>query len=92
MRDCRYNGPHTFNAGWHFSFVMTIDEIVRKLVSYPHTEYSGDYYTNKERIQEKINNGEDIFDRQTSYKRIELDDTFPEVVKENPEKWRVLFR
>jgi beta-1,4-mannosyl-glycoprotein beta-1,4-N-acetylglucosaminyltransferase len=92
MRENRFGGPHIYSAGWHFSFVMSIDEIVRKLKSYAHTEYSGDFYTDKERIQEKINSGDDIFDRQTSYKRIELDETFPEVVKENPNKWKVLFR
>ena len=52
------------NAGWHFSNCLKIDDIVRKLESFAHTEYNTDKYKNKEYILKCINEGKSIFDEE----------------------------
>lgn len=42
------------NAGWHLSYFMTPKQIAQKLRSFSHTEFGTDYYTDIERIRERI--------------------------------------
>lgn len=49
-----------FNGGWHLSFFGSARDIVTKLRSYAHTEFSGEEYTNEERIRDQIKNKENM--------------------------------
>lgn len=80
------------DGGWHFSYAGDADHIANKLVSFSHTEYSGERYTNKESIKEKIAKGQDLFDRGIVYTTVPIDNSFPEpLVKENY-KWQHLIK
>ena len=50
------------NAGWHFSFLGGIDNIIYKIQSFSHQEWNNEKYLN-EKIKQKIFLGKDLFDR-----------------------------
>ncbi len=76
------------NGGWHFSFLYDVEGIIKKISSFQHTEFDKDEFKKKEIIEKKIRNGEDIFDRNFVFKKIEIDDKFPEYLISNKEKYK----
>ncbi len=73
------------DGGWHFSFLKDPESIKRKIISYSHQEYNTNKFTNIEFIKNKISSGEDLFDRKINYKKIDIDNTFPEYIVKNRE-------
>ena len=74
------------DAGWHFSFLKKPESIIKKIRSYSHQEFNTPKFTNKNTIEEKISNGEDLFERNIKYKAIEIDKSFPKYIINNKEK------
>ena len=74
------------NGGWHFSFLQTPDEILKKIKSFSHGEFDNEKL-NERLIKEKIINNQDIFERGHKLKRIELDDSYPKYIFENKDKF-----
>ena len=73
-------------GGWHFSFLQTPNQILEKIKSFSHGEfYSEDIDIKK--IEAKIFDNEDIFNRGNVLKRINLDETFPTFILENKDKF-----
>lgn len=52
------------NFGWHLSYFLSIDDIVRKIESTSHREYDLLEYKSKEHIQECLQTGKDLYKRQ----------------------------
>lgn len=59
----RTSYPHVPSAGWHCSYFMTAEEIVKKLKSFSHSEYNTKHWTDLARIKTCIREGRDLFDR-----------------------------
>jgi|TARA_B100001964_G_scaffold244988_1_gene329216 beta-1,4-mannosyl-glycoprotein beta-1,4-N-acetylglucosaminyltransferase len=76
------------NGGWHFSFLKNSEDISKKIISYAHREYNKPEFTDKKKIEERIKNRTDIYDRNFQYEKIELDNTFPKYVLDNLNKFR----
>ena len=74
------------NGGWHFAYLQNIENISKKIKSFAHGEFNKPILTNPEIIKEKINMGKDIFDRKISYKKVEIDNSFPKYIVDNKEK------
>ena len=74
------------NGGWHFAYLQTPSNISKKVKSFSHGEYNNTNFTNEDKIEEKIKMKKDIFDRGFSYKKVEIDHTFPRYIIENKEK------
>jgi len=74
------------NGGWHFAYLQNPKNISKKIKSFAHGEFNKENFVNEENIKKKINMGKDIFDRGISYKKIEIDHTFPKYIFENKEK------
>ena len=70
-------------GGWHFSFLQTPQDIVKKIKSYSHGEFNTNENTNEEKIKEKIKNNEDIFSRGYKLKEVPIDKSFPEYIYKN---------
>lgn len=51
------------NGGWHLSYFGDPKFIQNKLQNFAHQEFNLDKYTNLKHIEEKINSGNDLFDR-----------------------------
>ncbi len=75
------------NGGWHFSSVKKPSEIITKLKSFAHNELVKEYMLNENYIRDKIKNCEDIFDRGTILKKVELNNDFPEYLLKNKDKY-----
>ena len=69
------------NGGWHFSFLKTPKEIIKKMESYGHGELSGKSDINK--IENSIKLKEFFINPDIKLKKVEIDDTFPNYIKNN---------
>ncbi len=76
------------NGGWHFSFLKNPSSIRNKINSYSHQEYNTKKFTNIKFIEEKISLGQDLFERKINYKKVEIDDSFPEYIVKNKEMFK----
>jgi hypothetical protein len=61
-----YHCPKIENGGWHLSYFGDNKFIKNKLENFAHQEFNSDTYTNLSTINEKIKEGLDLFNRQTS--------------------------
>ena len=77
-----------FDGGWHFSFLKKPDGIAKKIQSYSHSEYNKPEFTDEKKIEERIKNRIDIFDRNFKYEKVNLDDTFPKYILNNLNKYK----
>lgn len=50
-------------AGWHCSYFMTTEEMVRKIEGFSHTEFNRPDYKNKDWVQKCIQEGLDLYNR-----------------------------
>ena len=71
------------NGGWHFSFLQSPQDISNKIKSYSHGEFNTEDNTDIEKINHKISNNLDIFNRGYELKKITIDDSFPDYIFEN---------
>ena len=70
-------------GGWHFSFLQKPEEIITKIKSFSHGEFNRNKIVDKKKIEEKIANSIDIFERGFKLKKINIDETFPEYILKN---------
>ncbi len=70
-------------GGWHFSFLQSPKDIIRKIKSYSHGEFNTKKNTDESLINNKILNNEDIFDRGFKLKKITINENFPEYIFNN---------
>ena len=59
-----------------------------KIRSYSHSEFNKSEFTDEKKIEEKIKNRVDIFNRNFKYERVDLDNTFPKYILENLNKYK----
>ena len=71
------------DGGWHFNNLYPLETISKKLKVFPHQEYSSEKFSNIEIVKKKISNLEDLFERGHKYKRIEIDQSYPEFIINN---------
>ena len=74
-------------GGWHFSFLQTPEQISKKIKSYSHGEFNINKFTDIKGIEQKILSGQDIFERGYNLKKVNLDNSFPEYIVKNKEKF-----
>ena len=73
------------NGGWHFSFLQTPQDIAKKIKSYSHGEFNTIDFTDEIKINKRILENKDIFDRGFELKKITIDSSFPKYIVENKE-------
>lgn len=76
-----------FDGGWHFSFLKKPDGISKKIKAYSHQEFYQDQFIDEQKIASRIKNNADLFDRNIKYKKIQIDESFPEYIIKNKEKF-----
>ena len=77
-------------GGWHFSFLGDADFISAKIKSYVHSEYDKDDYTNLEKINYRIKNQIDPFDRNKKLVKTLIDSSYPDYILHNQDKYKDL--
>lgn len=78
------------DGGWHFSYLMSPNQIRDKIMSFGHAEFNNEKYTDPKKIAEKIEKNLDLFDRNQTYKKIDFDQSYPLIIhknKKNLEEW-----
>ena len=76
------------DGGWHFSFLMNAKQIKSKIESYAHAEFNNKNFNNLEKINSSLENQVDLFDRKIEFKKIIFDETFPQYIFNNKEKYK----
>jgi len=72
-------------GGWHFTYLMSPSDISQKIQSMAHTEFNKEKFRNIKNIKNKVISLKDPFDRNFRYKKVEIDNTYPEYIKNNLE-------
>ena len=74
--DLRFKYQKNFinNAGWHLSYFGDENFIKNKIENFAHQELNLDLFTNQEKIQQRIKNTQDLFDRPTKLINIPIED------------------
>ena len=75
------------DGGWHFSFVISPEKISFKMKAYGHGELNTQKFTDINYIEQRISNHMDVFS-DVKLKKVDIDDTFPDYVKKNIEKFK----
>ena len=60
---CGYNYPIIPDGGWHLSYFGNADFIKNKIENFSHQELNINEYTNIDKINERMNQFIDLFDR-----------------------------
>ena len=66
-----------FPCGWHFSYLMSVDQIIEKIKAYGHQENNTQEFTNPEKVRRSIQSGEDIFGRGLKFQVIPFNQRWP---------------
>jgi len=75
-------------GGWHFSYMATPENIVKKMKSICAIEVDNPKNQNLKDIKNKIENGIDLHNRVgENVEYVPIDDTFPEEIYKNPKKY-----
>lgn len=82
----KLSGTVLRNAGWHFSYLGGEEQIKYKLESFSHQEFNNDGIKNN--IQNSLNENKDLFGRCVDHQLVQIDDTYPEYVRNNQEKYK----
>lgn len=74
-------------GGWHFSYLASAEEISNKIKSFSHQEFNNSSFSNISNIRYKMDNGLDLFDREFKWKFEKLNETYPEYLLKNQDKY-----
>ena len=76
-----------YDGGWHFNNLMTPKDMSLKLKTFAHREYASKKFSDIKIIKKKINNSEDLFNKNLKYEKIIFDNTFPKYIIRNKIKY-----
>ncbi len=76
------------NGGWHFTYLMSPQEIIEKIKSMAHTEFNKEKFKEISFIKNKIEMLEDPFERNLKLKKVDIDNTYPEYIRKNIHKFK----
>ena len=71
------------DGGWHFAYLQSAENISKKIKSFAHGEFNKKNLADETKIKERIQKGEDIFERGYKIKKIDIDETFPDYIQKN---------
>ena len=76
------------DGGWHFSYLQSKENILKKIGSFSHGEHNKPEFANLKSIEENIRMKKNIFGLKFSYRKIDIDHTFPKYIIDNKEKFK----
>ena len=74
-------------AGWHFNNILSPEEISLKLKTFAHSQFADEKFSSTSVIKKKIDKCIDLFERGHQYTKVEIDNTFPNYLKNNKDKF-----
>lgn len=88
LRDRRETLPVVREAGWHFSFLGGVEQIINKIESFSHAEYDRPFFKDPKRLLEKIQRGEDLFERGITFSLEKIDESYPAYIRNNQDRYK----
>jgi beta-1,4-mannosyl-glycoprotein beta-1,4-N-acetylglucosaminyltransferase len=76
------------NGGWHFTWVFTMENLVKKIENTAHQEYNKKEYKEPIYIERMIRAGKDFHKPNSRYQAQLLDHQFPEYLVQHADKFR----
>ena len=90
LRQDHKNAYRMEDVAWHFSFLGNAENFKLKLASYEHTENNSEAVTGN--AEQKVEEGLDPLGRGQKYTAVPIDDTYPEYIQNNQEKYSDLIK
>lgn len=78
------------NGGWHFTSLGGKDMVKQKIESFSHQEFNTESI--KHKISKSIEQNIDIFGRSLKFKYVDIDETFPQYIKNNIKNYSHLIK
>ena len=75
------------NGGWHFSYLMSNQNIAKKINDSEHQEFNKKEFKSTIEIANRIKNLIDPFERGYILKKVNIDNTYPKEIFNNLEKY-----
>ena len=75
------------DGGWHFSYLLTPEQIVNKFKSLAETSWDNEKYLDLEYIKKRIEEKKDLFERGHIYESVKIDKSYPEYITKNIKKY-----
>ena len=89
--ESKITGSVITNGGWHFTYLGNEDHIRQKINSFCDRHFDVPEVT--ENISKNLDGGTDVLNRtHISYRRVDLDDSFPQYIIDNQEKYSHLIK
>lgn len=76
-----------YDGGWHFSYLGDAEHIANKFRAFAHAELNRPDTTDPAILQARMEARGDLWGDGHTYETVEIDDTWPEAVKNNREYW-----
>ena len=87
----KVSGSIITNGGWHFTYLGDENHIRQKINSFCDRHFDVPEVT--ENISNNLKSGKDVLNRHhITYQRVDLDDTFPQYILDNQEKYAHLIK
>ena len=80
------------DGGWHFSFLGDANFISSKIKSYTHSEYDLQKFTDLDKINFRIKNMLDPFDRKKKMVKVKIDESYPQYIIKNKDRLKNLIQ
>lgn len=85
------DAQHIRDGGWHFSYMMTPEQVVEKLQAFMHwNDVAKDVPRDPVWISERMKRGEDLFGRTVQIEYVPFPKNLPQYVLDNREKYEAL--
>ena len=89
--ESKISGSIITNGGWHFTYLGNEDHIRQKINSFCDRHFDVPEVT--ENISNNLKSGKDVLNRHhITYQKVDLDDTFPQYIIDNQEKYAHLIK
>ena len=89
--ESKITGSIITNGGWHFTYCGDENHIKQKINSFCDRHF--DVPEILEKVSNNLKNGKDVLNRnQINYHRVDIDDSFPQYIIDNQEKYAYLMR
>ena len=77
------------NGGWHFSYLMSEEDIQKKIKAWTHSELDTFENNDLETIKKRVKENKDLFGRKIEFSKLEFSSKFlPEYLIENKKKYQ----
>ena len=85
----RWRNIQIIENGDGISHLQSAENISKKIKSFAHGEFNKKHLADEEKIKARIEKGEDVFERGFEIKKVEIDNTFPNYIKQNQDKLKI---